>query len=86
MKKAGAVQYTIRQVPPAVDRALRRKSRCEGKSLNEAAVETLAAGLHANGETIRHHDLDFMIGSWVEDVKFDAAIAAQDRIDPRLWR
>jgi hypothetical protein len=79
------VQYTLRQVPAAVDAALREKARREGKSINEATIETLAEGLAAKGEIV-HHDLDFLIGSWVEDKEFDKALKDQDRIDPEMWR
>ncbi|HZL13424.1 MAG TPA: A/G-specific adenine glycosylase [Verrucomicrobiae bacterium] len=33
----------------------------------------------------KFYDLDFIIGSWVEDKKFDDAIAIQDRIDANMW-
>jgi hypothetical protein len=80
------VKYTLREVPSAVDKALRRKSRREGKSLNAAVIEALTEGLRLKGETARHHDLDFMIGSWVEDSEFDAIIREFDRINPDLWK
>jgi hypothetical protein len=86
MKNNRSIQYTLRQVPPSVDKALREKSRREGKSLNTAAVETLSAGLCVSGETLHHADLDFIVGTWVEDPEFDAALRAQDQIDPDLWR
>ncbi|HEY5296551.1 MAG TPA: hypothetical protein VIK59_01350 [Verrucomicrobiae bacterium] len=86
MKVSAVYQYTIRGIPRAVDKSLRLKSRREGKSLNTAAVETLSAGLRLGGETVRHDDLDFMAGTWIEDLKFDAAIAAQDQVDEKLWR
>jgi len=85
MKTSGSAQYTLRRVPLAVDRALRRKSRREGKSLNSAALETLIAGLHLTTEPLPYEDLSFMAGSWVEDPDFDAAIRAQDRVDAGLW-
>ena len=85
MKTNGCCQYTIRQIPKAVDKSLRQKSRREGKSLNTMAIEILSNGLQLAGE-IRHDDLDFMAGSWVEDARFDEAIAAQDQVDPKLWR
>ena len=86
MKKNGSVQYTLREVPPAVDKALRRKCRREGKSLNLTALETLRTGLQLHGEPVRHNDLDFLVGSWVEDSKFDEAVREQDKVDPGLWR
>jgi hypothetical protein len=86
MKTKAVVQYTLRQIPPALDEALRRKSRQDGKSINQTAIEVLRTGLALNGDSVRHRDLDFMVGSWVEDSSFDEAIRSQDRVDPKLWR
>jgi hypothetical protein len=84
--KEASSQYTLRQIPPGLDEALRRKSRREGKSLNQTALEVMKAGLAVNGESIVHRDLNFMAGSWVEDPCFDEAIRAQDVVDSNLWR
>ncbi len=80
-------QYTVRDVPPEVDAALRRKARQEGKSLNRILREALEreAGLAGAGE-VTHHDLDHLAGRWEPDPEFDAAIAAQDHVDEDLWR
>jgi len=86
MKNGASTQYTLRSVPRHVDRALRRKARREGKSLNQAALETLSTGLCLAGEPLVHSDLDFLTGTWVEDPDFDAALREQDRVDPRIWR
>ena len=34
-------QYTLRNIPPIVDRALRRRARLEHKSLNQVAIDSL---------------------------------------------
>ena len=71
------IQYTLRQVPPDVDAGLRARSKREGKSLNQTALDLIAAGLQLRCEARRHRDLDFMFGSWVEDPAFNAAVQAQ---------
>jgi hypothetical protein len=86
MKKSVEVQYTLRQIPRALDEALRRKSRQDRKSLNQTAIEVLQIGLTLSGNSMRHRDLDFMAGSWVEDSSFEEAIQSQDNVDPTLWR
>jgi hypothetical protein len=86
MKARGSIQYTIRQIPAALDKALRGKARLESKSLNEVALEVLSVGLQLKGQALEHCDLDFAIGSWVEDAEFDAAIRAQDQIDAASWQ
>ena len=80
------MQYTVRNVPPDVDRALRRRARREGKSLNEITVEALrdAAGLASH--LVRKRSLADVVGSWQEDAEFDAALLDQRRIDTGLWK
>jgi len=80
------IQYTIRQVPKRIDEVLRRRSRHSRRSLNEEALHALSRGLGVAEEKVLHHDLDSLAGTWQEDNAFDAAIAAQDQVDPKLWR
>ncbi len=86
MKSRRYIQYTLRQVPPALDAGLRARSKKDGTSLNQTALDLLAAGLRLRGDALRHRDLDFMLGSWVEDTAFDAAVEAQHQIDAGLWK
>jgi len=78
-------QYTIRKVPPHLDEELRRRAHQEHKSLNELALWALARGLGLSEQEVRHHDLDDLAGTWVDDPAFDRAIEAMDQIDPELW-
>lgn len=84
-ERKGTVQYTVRDVPAHVDRALRRRAVEEGKSLGRVLREALAR--EAGGDApVVHHDLDHLAGTWEEDPEFDRAIAEQDRVDEALWR
>jgi D-tyrosyl-tRNA(Tyr) deacylase len=80
------MQYTLRNIPKKVDQALRRKAKAEGRSLNDVTLEAIEHGLGIAHEPVAYHDLDFLIGTWVEDPEFDAAIKAQNQIDPELWK
>jgi hypothetical protein len=80
------MQYTIRSIPPAIDEAVRERARAEGKSLNEVAVEALADGLGLGDEDVVRRDLSDVVGTWKKDVAVEAALAAQDRVDPDLWK
>ena len=86
MHKVATTQYTIRNVPKVVDRALRRRAERLSKSLNEVAVDALARGAGVEQEAKEHHDLDFLFGSWVDDPAVDAALADQRAIDADLWK
>lgn len=83
--KSKPLQYTLRNVPPEVDQALRKRAREEGKSLNEVTLDVLHRALNGDAPK-RHTDLDHLIGTWVEDPEFDKAMEDQRRIDPELWR
>ena len=80
------MQYTVRNIPDALDAELRERAREQKKSLNKVALETLARGLGLSKETVRYRNLNDVAGSWKEDPAFDQAIADQDTIDPELWK
>jgi hypothetical protein len=80
------MQYTLRNVPQAVDEALRRRAREEGKSLNDVALEALCEGVGLGPQRLRRRDLSDLAGSWKPDAEFKKAIAAQDQIDEDLWK
>lgn len=80
------MQYTIRNIPRDVDRALRKKAKAAGTSINQAALEALRAGVGLNGQNGRHNDLDWFFGSWVPDPEFDRAIAEMDQVHPDDWK
>jgi hypothetical protein len=80
------MQYTIRDIPDHLDKALRQAARQQGKSLNEVAIETLARGAGITGEHAPQRDLADIVGTWRKDPAFDSALAAQDTIDKEMWR
>jgi len=79
------MQYTVRGIPVALDVALRKRARAAGKSLNEATIEALAEGTGLIGAPRKRRNLGDISGTWKADKTFEAAIAAQDRVDEDLW-
>jgi hypothetical protein len=79
------MQYTIRNVPNALDAALRRRAQEQRKSLNEVAIDALARGAGFSRQRHRQRDLGDVAGTWRIDRAFDRALAAQDTIDKELW-
>ena len=80
------MQYTIRKVSSALDTALRRWAREQGKSLNEVAVEAMARGAGLAGREVRQRDLHDIAGTWREDRAFDRSREAHEAIEAELWR
>jgi len=80
------MQYTLRNIPAAVDRILRRRASEQGVSLNTVALEALARGVGAAEEPVRLRTLLDLAGAWEEDAEFDAALCDQRAVDEELWR
>lgn len=80
------MQYTIRNVPDYLDSALRSSAQQRGKSLNEVAIEALVRGAGLSESQARKRDVSDIVGTWVDDPAFDAALADQDTIDKAMWR
>ena len=82
-EQARAIQYTIRGLPPEVDRALRRKAAQRKLSLNRILVEELIAGTTG---VRKRADFRDVAGQWTPDPAFDKIIASQRQIDPDKWK
>jgi hypothetical protein len=80
-----AAQYTIRNIPPSVDKALQRRAAERGTSLNLLLVELLTRESGVAGEGPLHHDLDHLVGTWVKDAAVDRALAQQRKVVPGDW-
>ncbi|HEX5100661.1 MAG TPA: hypothetical protein VFV94_14225 [Polyangiaceae bacterium] len=79
------MQYTIRGIPPELDRALKARAKALGKSVNQVALETLAQSL---GQGLPKRSLRRMPGTWSrsEARAFDRFLAQHRAIDEELWR
>ena len=80
------MQYTVRGIPAALDKAMRQRARAQGKSLNALAIETLAEGVGIYEARRERRDLSDIVGTWRKDAAVEAALAAQDEIDEHLWK
>ena len=82
-QQAERVQYTIRGVPPEVDRVLRQKAARRKQSLNRVILEELIVA--TVGER-RKADFSDLAGRWTPDPVFDEILAAQRQIDWDKWK
>ncbi|MCP5113887.1 MAG: hypothetical protein GY953_23895 [bacterium] len=80
--QAKTPQYTIRGVPPDVDRALRQKAAQRKQSLNQVIIDELTAATVGRAQRADFSDL---VGQWTPDPAFDDIIAAQRQIDWDKW-
>jgi plasmid stability protein len=82
-QQAQSVQYTIRGIPPEVDRAFRQKAARKKQSLNQVLLEELTVAA-IGGQ--RRADFSDLAGGWTPDPAFDEILAAQRRIDRDKWK
>ncbi len=80
------MQYTLRNLPEHLDRAIRKRAHREGKSLNEVTIEALLRAFGLEGEPTVQRDLTDVAGSWQDDPAMDQILAEQRRVDPELWQ
>lgn len=83
MKKQADVQYTIRGVPPEVDRALRQRAARRKQSLNQLILEELTTATIGDRPKADFSDL---VGRWTPDPAFDEILATQRQIDREKWK
>ncbi len=79
-------QYTIRSVPPVIDRALRARAAKANQSLNTIVLAALQRGLGLTEAPPEFHDLDDLAGTWVDDPEFDRAMEVFESIDEDIWK
>ena len=87
MKKVppkSSLHYTIRGIPPEVDRALRQKAAQRRQSLNRVVVDELTRSLLSRS-TLKA-DFSDLVGKWTPDPAFDEIVASQRRIDTAKWK
>ena len=81
-KPAVPIQYTIRGVPPEVDRLIRRKATRTKKSINQVVLDEL---VRATVGRVRKAGFSDLVGRWVPDPGFDEMIGAQRQVDWNNW-
>jgi hypothetical protein len=79
---------TVRNLPPAIAKALEKERRLRGKSLNKTVIELLGQGLDVAPARERNNGLRHLAGTWSEaDLRrFRKAVSVTEKVDEDLWR
>jgi hypothetical protein len=80
------MQYTIRGIPPAIDKRLTHARACCRPQPERGRVAALAEGAGVAGIPRKRRDLGDIAGTWKADKALESALAAQDRVDEDLGR
>ncbi len=80
------IQYTIRNIPPAVDKVIKKRSKQSGKSFNQTVVDLLSLQTFGTTEVPTDNNFDWLFGANTLDDSFDEAIKDLSQIDEKLWQ
>ena len=80
------IQYTLRGVPPQLDRVLKKRAKQSGKSFNKMVIETLNLQAFGSSKVPEANVFNELFGANTLDKDFDDAIKDQSRIDEKLWQ
>jgi hypothetical protein len=88
-REASMKAITLRNVPPDVEKVVRRRAVEKNLSLNKAVIELVAlgGGLTKPAKEL-HSDLDDLFGRWTkrEADAFDRRLRGLRKVDAELWR
>ena len=79
-----AIQYTIRNIPPEVNAALKRKAKLLNKSFNQTVVDELSNSTNKKSG----NNFDWLSNTITPEdaVAFDEAMADLNKPDPKFWQ
>ena len=82
------IQYTIRNIPPAVDKVIRKRAKQTGKSFNQTLVDLLSLQTFGTTKPKLDENFDWLFGAGKDslDESFDDAIAELSQVDEELWQ
>jgi hypothetical protein len=80
------IQYTIRNIPPEVDRVIRKRASQSGKSFNQTVVDLLSLQTFGTTDPPANKGLESFFGLNTLDDTFDEAIRDQSKVDKKLWQ
>ena len=85
-----AHNFNLRGVSPKVMNLLKQEAKKLKISVNSLILRLIEQGVGFSNkrQKIKHHDLDFLIGTWSteESNQFDDDVKVFERIDDELWK
>jgi len=80
------IQYTIRNVPPSVDKVIRKRSKQSNKSFNQTVVDLLTLQTFGTTKVPSNNNFDWLYNKNTLDEAFDNAIESMSQVDEKLWQ
>jgi len=81
-----SIQYTIRNVPSAVDSLIRKRAQQEGTSFNQTVLDILNLQLFGSTKPVEDTQFDWLFKQNTLDSTFDTAVQELSQVDTALWQ
>ena len=81
-----SIQYTIRNVPSAVDSLIRKRAQQQGTSFNQTVLDILNLQLFGSTKPVEDSQFDWLFKQNTLDASFDTAIQELSQVDAALWQ
>lgn len=81
-------QLTIRNLPPEIEQAIRRRARERHISINQSITELLSEAMGIPKSAEKQRDLSDLAGTWSDEEaqEFEEALRRQRGIDEEIWQ
>jgi plasmid stability protein len=81
-------QLTIRNLPPEIEEAIRRRARERHISINQSITELLSEAMGIPNSAEKQRDLSDLAGTWSDEEarEFEEALRLQRGIDEEIWQ
>lgn len=80
------IQYTIRNIPPAVDKVIRKRSKQAGTSFNQTVIDLLALQTFGTTKLPAEDNFDWLYNKNTLDASFDEAVESISQVDEKFWQ
>lgn len=80
------IQYTIRNIPPSVDKVIRKRSKQSGTSFNQTVVDLLTLQTFGTTKVPSDSNFEWLFNKNTLDEAFDDAIESMSQVDEKLWQ
>jgi superfamily I DNA/RNA helicase len=81
--------FTLRNIPPEIASAVRRRAAEKGLSVSKAVLDLVAEGAGLNAKSRKKNsDFDGLFGQWSKEEAdaFDRHLREIRKIDPEVWK
>ncbi len=80
-----SIQYTIRNIPPDVDRVIRKRASQSGKTFNQTVVDLLTVQILGTSQPQSSQNFDWLFGQNTLDDSLDTAVCEQSQTNKSIW-